>query len=84
MIKGEAKARVVTEALLHMARLQRFTIGQLAKSSGLGSCTVRAVVRVALEREWVAVDGFGKREGCQDRGNVPVAYRWLGLTPGTR
>jgi hypothetical protein len=78
-MKGEAQARVVTEVLLHMARLQRFTVPQLARACSTNRDTVRGTVRVVEERGWVAVDGFGQRIGCQDRGAVPVAYRWLGI-----
>ncbi len=82
-MKGAVQARVVTEVLLHMARLQRFTVPQLARACSTNRDTVRGTVRVVEERGWVAVDGFGQRLGCQDRGGVPVAYRWLGINgPG--
>lgn len=78
-MKGEAQARVVTEVLAHMVQLQRFTVPQLAKACGINRCTVRSTVRVTEDRGWVAVDGFGQRLGDQDRGAVPVAYRWRGV-----
>lgn len=78
-MKGEAQARVVTQVLEHMARLQRFTVPQLVRACALHRDTVRSTFSVAEERGWVAVDGFGQRIGCQYRGNVPVAYRWVGM-----
>ena len=78
-MRGEIQARVVPEVLDHMARLHRFTVPQLVRATALQRETVRSTVRVAEERGWVAVDGFGQRIGCQERGALPVAYRWLGI-----
>lgn len=78
-MKGRVQARVVTEALAHMAHLQRFTVPQLVKACGLDRSTVRSTVQVVEERGWVTVDGFGERMGGHGRGAVPVAYRWRGV-----
>ena len=74
-MKAERQAHVVTEALDHMAKLQRFTMSQLV----MQRTTLRAIVQVSQDRGWVTVDGFGERMGGHGRGAVPVAYRWRGV-----